>query len=101
MGQPSTVLSRDTFVTRFFALAPLERWGLYAVFMTVLVFGGVVEFRSAFLRRHMTDLGVYLRAAWAVRSGEDLYDITDDNHWHYQYPPLFAILLVPLADPPS
>jgi hypothetical protein len=48
----------------------------------------------------MTDLDVYLRAAWAVREGQDFYTITDDNGWHYHYPPLFAILLVPLADPP-
>jgi hypothetical protein len=57
--------------------------------------------RSAFMQRRMTDLGVYLRAAWAVRVGENIYDITDDNKWHYQYPPLFAILMVPLADPPG
>jgi hypothetical protein len=49
----------------------------------------------------MTDLGVYLRASWAVRSGADIYDVTDDNDWHYQYPPLLAVLLTPLADPPS
>jgi hypothetical protein len=63
-------------------------------------FSGVVELRSAFLKRPMTDLQVYLRAAWAVRSGADLYQITDDNGWHYHYPPLLAILLAPLADPP-
>jgi hypothetical protein len=49
----------------------------------------------------MTDLQVYLRAAWAVRAGEDLYSIKDDNGWHYHYSPLFAILMVPLADPPA
>src|SRR5262245_12549958 len=53
------------------------------------------------MQRHMTDLGVYLRAAWAVRAGENVYDVTDDNHWHYHYPPLFAILLTPMADPPA
>ena len=35
----------------------------------------------------MTDLHVYLRAAWAVRAGADIYDVVDDNRWHYQYPP--------------
>ena len=49
----------------------------------------------------MTDLQVYLRAAWAVRSGADLYTIIDDNQWHYHYPALFAILMTPLADPPA
>ena len=49
----------------------------------------------------MGDLDVYLRAAWAVREHPDqIYDIMDDNAWHYNYPPLFAILMTPLADPP-
>lgn len=62
--------------------------------------GGLVEYRSAFLSRRMGDLDVFLRAAWAVRNGEDLYAITSDNDWHYIYPPLYAILMTPLADPP-
>ena len=66
-----------------------------------LLFGAVVEWRSAFLKRRMTDLGVFLRASWALRVGADFYSIEDDNHWHYHYPPLFAILLTPLADAPK
>ena len=77
-----------------------ERRAWLIGFLLLLAFGGLVEVRSAFLKRPMTDLQVYLRAAWAVRSGADLYAITDDNHWHYHYPPLLAILLTPLADPP-
>jgi hypothetical protein len=82
---------------------PLRNWekvGLAAFLLGMLLFGAVVEMRSVFLKRHMTDLDVYLRTAWAVRAGPDIYDITDDNCWHYQYPPLLAILLTPLADPP-
>jgi hypothetical protein len=78
----------------------LERAGIVFGLVAVLVFGGLVEMRSAFLKRHMTDLQVYLRAAWAVRAGEDLYSIKDDNGWHYHYSPLFALLMTPLADPP-
>ncbi len=81
----------------------LRRWErvLVAAFLaTFLIFGAIVEVRSAFLSRRMGDLGVYLRAGWAVRSGADLYSVTDDNDWHYNYPPLFAILMAPLADPP-
>jgi alpha-1,2-mannosyltransferase len=78
-----------------------RQWVLVAsLFATFLAFGAVVELRSAFLSRRMGDLGVYLRAGWAVRSGADLYTVTDDNDWHYNYPPLFAILMAPLADPP-
>jgi hypothetical protein len=65
-----------------------------------VVFGVLVVVRSAFLSRHMTDLQVYLRAAWAVRAGEDMYTVLDDNKWHYHYPPLLAIVLTPLADAP-
>ena len=68
----------------------------------LLAFGVLVEIRSAYMRRRMTDLNCYLRAAWAVRQGgADLYHVFDDNGWHYNYPPLFAILLTPLADPPT
>jgi hypothetical protein len=74
--------------------------GLWALAAGFLVFGFVVEFRSVFLHRPMTDVQVYLRAAWAARTGRDIYTVTDDNHWHYHYPPLLAILAAPLADAP-
>jgi len=82
-------------------LTRIDRWLLLALLLAVLAFGALVEVRSAFLKRRMGDLGVYLRAAWAVRTGGDLYGITDDNEWHYHYPPLLAILMMPLADPPA
>jgi hypothetical protein len=78
-----------------------ERILLVLLFLTALGFGYAVELRSAFMQRRMTDLDVYLRAAWAVRTGGDIYTITDDNDWHYHYPPLFAICMTPLADPPA
>ena len=87
------------------ANAPLtrpERWGVYLLFFAMLLWGCLVEQRSAFLDRRMGDMGVYLRAGYAVLSGGgNLYAITDDNGWHYIYPPFFAILLTPFADPPS
>jgi hypothetical protein len=82
----------------------LSRWeylGLAAGLLVVLVFGGIVELRSVFLKRRMTDLQVFARAGWAVRSGEDIYTCTDENGWHYHYPPLFAILMTPLGSPPA
>jgi alpha-1,2-mannosyltransferase len=81
-------------------LSRWERYGLVLLLAVVVAFGVMVEVRTAFLKRRMGDLGVYLRAAWAVRTGADFYEVTDDNTWHYNYPPLFAILLAPLADPP-
>jgi hypothetical protein len=69
--------------------------------LAVVAFGVLVEFRSAYAEHRMTDLGCYLRAGWAVRSGADIYDVTDDNGWHYAYPPVFAIAMTPLADAPN
>jgi hypothetical protein len=68
--------------------------------VAAIVLGVFVEWRSVLLKRRMTDVGCYLRAAWAVRVGGDPYDVTDDNHWHYNYPPLLAVLLAPFADAP-
>ena len=82
------------------ALGPWQKRGLVLLLLVFVGFGVLVEVRSAFLKRRMGDLSVFMRAAWAVRSGEDLYQVTDENDFHYHYPPLFAILLVPLADPP-
>ena len=85
------------------ATKPLRRVGKIGValfFVLLILFGAHVEQRSAFLSRRMGDLDVFLRAAWAVRNDADLYAITSDNDWHYLYPPLYAILLTPLADPP-
>jgi heptose I phosphotransferase len=72
-----------------------------AFFVVLLVFGGLVEMRSALLSRRMGDLDCFLRAGWAVRTGGDLYSVTDDNGFHYNYPPLLAVLVAPLADPPA
>jgi alpha-1,2-mannosyltransferase len=78
----------------------IERIGIALILICAVGFGAIVEMRSALLKARMTDLDVYLRAAWAVRTGRDPYTITDDSGWHYHYPPLFAIALMPLADPP-
>ncbi len=77
-----------------------ERWGLVLLLLLFVGLGVIVEIRSALLTRRMGDLTVYLRAAWAVRQGISVYDLAEDNGWHYSYPPLYAILLTPLADPP-
>ena len=77
-----------------------QRAALILLLLGFIAFGCLVEMRSAFMQRRMCDLDVYLRGAWAVRTSNDLYNITDDNHWHYNYPPFLAIALVPLADPP-
>ncbi len=85
------------------ATKPLKQWekGALALFVAVLfVFGVQVVIRSAFLDRRMGDLDVFLRAAWAVRNDKDPYAASSENEWHYLYPPLYAILMTPFADPP-
>jgi alpha-1,2-mannosyltransferase len=77
-----------------------EKIGLGLLLLTVLAFGIVVEIRSAFQTMRRTDFGVYARAAWAVERGEHLYEVADNRGWHYCYPPPFAVLMVPFADPP-
>jgi hypothetical protein len=81
-------------------LSKIEKTGLILLLLIAVAFGGLVVKRAAFMKRRMTDLDCYLRAAWAVRTGQDIYEILDPNDWHYNYPPLFAILMAPLADPP-
>lgn len=48
-----------------------------------------------------TDFTIYLAAAHsALRGGEDLYVLTNERGWNYNYLPLFAILMVPFAQLP-
>jgi alpha-1,2-mannosyltransferase len=82
-------------------LRPWERAGLGLVLIATVAFGVLVERRAAFSAVRMTDVGVYLRAGWSVRTGADVYSIPDDRGWHYAYPPVFAVLMVPLADAPA
>ena len=82
-------------------LTRLERAGAVLLVLGSVLFGAAVVVRSAYQQSRKTDFGVYARAADAVRAGRDIYApaTCDDNGWHYCYPPPFAILMVPLADP--
>jgi hypothetical protein len=80
--------------------AELSRWerlGLAVLAILAIGFGLLVEVRAAFLHQHRSDLPIYLGAARAVRSGGDPYDFLSERSCHYNYPPLLAILLTPLA----
>jgi hypothetical protein len=81
-------------------LSRLEKTLLFLLLMMVIAFGGLTLMRSAFMSHRHTDAGVYFRAAWAIQHNQDIYQITDDNGWHYHYPPTLATLLIPLSDPP-
>jgi hypothetical protein len=81
---------------------PLEAGGILIVLLLICVFCAAIERRTAFRAPNppMTDLEVYLRSAWAVRTGGDIYQVSDQNDWHYVYPPPVAIAFFPLAAPP-
>jgi hypothetical protein len=49
------------------------------------------------LWRHRTDVTVYTEAARALFDGRDPYAVTNPRGWRYLYPPLLALLMVPLA----
>ncbi|QEL14406.1 glycosyltransferase family 87 protein [Limnoglobus roseus] len=88
-------------MTLFTHLLRWERAALGLIAFSLVAFGAVVEIRSAFQQERRTDFGVYARAGWSVRAGQDLYAVADDRGWHYCYPPAFAVLMTPFADPPA
>ena len=77
-----------------------ERIGLAVALFVIVAFGANLEQRTALRRMPMTDVGVPARTAWAVFSGENLYQVSEWHGWHYGYPPIVAILFTPLAQPP-
>jgi hypothetical protein len=78
-----------------------EKWGICVLVLSTVYFGVDTEIRSAFSNTRATDLGCFLRAGWAVRAGEDIFEVLDDNYWHYAYTPAFAVVMTPLADAPA
>lgn len=80
---------------------PLQTALVYGLALGAVLFGVFVVHRTACLSRKTGDLDCYLRAGWAVRAGVNPYDVVCDNNWHYNYPPPYAILMAPLADPPA
>jgi len=88
---------------KFVSDAPVSknlRAGLWSLLAFIVIFGAIVEFRSAFLTQRRTDADDFFRAGWGIRTGLDIYSLTDTHGWHYNYPPFFAILISPLANPP-
>ena len=49
------------------------------------------------LGTHRSDFTVYTTAGAAMFDGRDPYAVANPRGWHYLYPPLFAILVSPLA----
>ena len=55
------------------------------------------------VKRHRTDFTVYQYAARALEVGEDPYEARNPRGYRYVYPPLLAVLLMPIAawEPPD
>ncbi|MHB1425277.1 MAG: glycosyltransferase family 87 protein [Gemmataceae bacterium] len=100
-GGPDNMDVSPTIDSRQEPLRRAERCALAAFFLILALFAVLVEHRSALQHTRKGDLNVFLRAGWAVRSGANLYAVTDDNGFHYHYPPLLALLVAPLADAPA
>jgi len=96
-GWYSRVVADPNSSTGTWRLSRREISILSFTFLIILGFGINLELRTALRRVPMTDLGVYVCGAGAVRDGQDLYRIVDWRDWHYNYPPAMAILLRPLA----
>jgi hypothetical protein len=79
-------------------LGRAERIGLAVFVLALVAFGVLIELRTALRAVPMTDLGVFARAAWALRHDEDPY-LVAWRGWRYRYPPLMAILMEPLGHP--
>lgn len=99
---PARQLSIAPYLPSGETLNRFDRLGLWILAAVFVLFCGLVQFRSAlFPTRRLGDWNVFARAAWAARTGGDIYTVADDNGFHYLYPPTFAILLAPLADAPA
>lgn len=96
-GQPAPGAARGLLGT----LHRWERWALLVVALAAVAFGGLVLKRSAFGELRRTDADVFFRAAWAVRSGVDLYAPLSERDWHYVYPQFLAVAMAPLAERPT
>ena len=78
-----------------------ERWGLVLLLAMFVLHSLFTGHRSLFLKRRHDGLGRLPPRRLGRVSGEHLYEVADGNGFHYIYPPLLAILLTPLADPPA
>ena len=86
------------------AARPLYLWekATLVVLTGVFIwFGWLTIQRAVYQDEQKSDFGVYARAAWAVRTGQDPYSVASDREWHYVYPPPFVLFVLPFADPPK
>jgi hypothetical protein len=74
-----------------------ERIAIAGILLAVVVYLPVVIYRAGV--RGFGDVQVFFRAGWAVWTGFPLYQVTDNHGWSYHYPPTFALVMGPFANP--
>src|SRR5688572_23677385 len=79
-----------------------RQWLWMAVVVALVVWGFVDVRRRGRIETedpgaHKTDFTVYTEAGAAFFDGRDPYEATNPRGWHYLYPPLFALVVAPLA----
>ncbi len=84
------------------AIAWRTRWIFTILAITAVVWGWYdVRYRGRLEANdpgaHMTDFTCYTEAGAAFFDGRDPYQVTNSRGWGYPYPPLFALLVAPLA----
>lgn len=80
-----------------------HRWVYLGLALALLVWGWTdVRFRGILQAdrpdRHKTDFTAYSEASKAFFDGRDPYAVTNVRGWGYLYPPLFALMVRPVAD---
>jgi Glycosyltransferase family 87 len=88
-------------VVAFGAIARAGRRELIAaaaIATLVLAFLPIVVRKAVWLGQG--DVQVFFRAGWAIWTGYPLYQVPDHHGWTYHYPPTFALLMGPFANPP-
>ena len=80
-----------------------RKWFWLTAIAVVLIIWGLTDIRRRaetnpdYPAGHRSDFTVYTAAGAAMFDDRDPYDVTNVRGWHYLYPPLFAILVAPLA----
>ena len=75
----------------------LEALAAIAMVVALAVYLPILVYRTT--EHGFGDVQVFFRAAWAVWTGYPLYEVTDLHGWSYHYPPIFALMMGPFADP--
>jgi hypothetical protein len=99
-GDEGTQRPMNTSIFAFDAISRPGRREWFAIIFVVvltLLFLPMVVWKVVGLGQG--DTQVFFRAGWAVWTGYPLYDVTDPHGWTYHYPPTFALLMGPFAEP--